>query len=610
MRSFSKSLGLAGLIFLIFGFIAWWLTRVVNWYVYSQLGIGAVLIVLYYVFNFDTFIERIKERSAAEGGKVLSYSAFVVAIIIVVNVIVYYKDFKKWDVTSTNVYSLEEQSKKVLKNLKEKVHVRGFYQPQNSSKEGFRDMAKRYSYESKQLTFEVVDPNAAPEIARRLGAKDGTIHFEYGPDDLILNSYDENKLVKVLEKPIMQIYVFADDPEHSAYLKLSSLLAKPDYQSKANLLRRLALDSTLPVGVDENFSPREGSIYVHFARNDTVLTGLSEEEFTNAIIQIARSESPVVYFTTGHGERDIDGEEGADLSMLKRGINNEGYEVKTISGPELANQIPKDASILIVAGPQTSFSENTVKVLDQFLESGGNVIFMAEPYIVNPDINPNVTLKKTGLEELTKKWGIQLGNDIVLQRVFAGITQELQTVNYGDSEITNAMQRSPTAFISSRSLTTSNTSVSKAKVTEVIKTLTELGQSWGETDLAGYLNRKVEFEEGKDQAGPVVMMATAEKDIANDESPKQTKFVVFGDVDFITNQQLSKWEFNYDLLLNTLGWMEGNSELLSIRPKRIRPSKVLLTPQQNNMIFYVAVLTVPEFFLLIGLIVYRRRRSL
>ena len=68
--------------------------------------------------------------------------------------------------------------------------------------------------------------------------------------------------------------------------------------------------------------------------------------------------------------------------------------------------------------------------------------------------------------------------------------------------------------------------------------------------------------------------------------------------------------FNRELFLNTFGWLGGQEELLSIRPRTVRMSRVLFSEEQATSIFFLSVLVLPEILLVLGLAVWWRRSSL
>ena len=74
-----------------------------------------------------------------------------------------------------------------------------------------------------------------------------------------------------------------------------------------------------------------------------------------------------------------------------------------------------------------------------------------------------------------------------------------------------------------------------------------------------------------------------------------------------TNRNFEGTFFNRDLFLNTVGWLVGQSDLLSIRPRALRASRVSFSQGEGTSIFYLSVLVLPELLLIAGLAVWWRR---
>lgn len=110
----------------------------------------------------------------------------------------------------------------------------------------------------------------------------------------------------------------------------------------------------------------------------------SEKEFTAALKHLVTpSRMPLVTFLSGHGERSISKAGDAALKMfVKEGsyrsaLINQGFDVDTVN---LSLQpISARTSILVIAGPQTPFSPEEEKQLQQYIAQGGNLMVMVEP---------------------------------------------------------------------------------------------------------------------------------------------------------------------------------------------------------------------------------------
>jgi len=85
--------------------------------------------------------------------------------------------------------------------------------------------------------------------------------------------------------------------------------------------------------------------------------------------------------------------------------------------------------------------------------------------------------------------------------------------------------------------------------------------------------------------------------------------VVFGDSDFASNAYISL-SGNKDLILNTIGWLAEEEDLISVRAKNPVSQPVVLNVTQGRVVFWLPVVALPAIVGLIGvLVVINRRRS-
>lgn len=106
-----------------------------------------------------------------------------------------------------------------------------------------------------------------------------------------------------------------------------------------------------------------------------------DEDFNKSLIKIARGKR-VAYFTAGHGELQSDGDvdvlhKTSNLRKLLRALN---YTVKELSLAEgLGNEIPEDASVLVVLGPESDLLPEEQAAIDSFRQKGGSLLVALEP---------------------------------------------------------------------------------------------------------------------------------------------------------------------------------------------------------------------------------------
>ena len=129
------------------------------------------------------------------------------------------------------------------------------------------------------------------------------------------------------------------------------------------------------------------------------------------------------------------------------------------------------------------------------------------------------------------------------------------------------------------------------------------------------LKGKSSTEKGKkfDLAGPVAVAiaGTPVVDTAGaseEEAPPEPRLVVFGDSDFAANHAIEAVR-NRDLFVNSVNWLVGDVESITIRPAISRASRVLLSNADLNMLRPLTLFVLPELLMVAGVLVWWRRRA-
>jgi gliding motility-associatede transport system auxiliary component len=318
-----------------------------------------------------------------------------------------------------------------------------------------------------------------------------------------------------------------------------------------------------------------------------------EGAFTSALLTMTDTSRPVFYFTEGHGEKDMGSPEAGGMNGFKSLLEKENYVVKNINlltDPK----IPADASVIGILGPQRPFQASETAVLEDYLKKGGKLVACVDPMI------------HSGLGALLKEYGVKLGDDILVDTTMSIPPDPRnlvpQYVSYhpiiqklSDSHILTIMP-----FM--RSVQKTDPGIPGTTQTVLLQT-TDKG--WGQTD---YKARKWVYKPGKDTKGPVPM-AIACEGASSGKPDSKTRLVVFGGSNFLTNQFLQA-PGNGDLGINSFSWAAEQENKISIHPKEDDVRVVNLTTVSANLMFYLAVVLIPLAALLIGGIVWYRRRSL
>jgi len=306
---------------------------------------------------------------------------------------------------------------------------------------------------------------------------------------------------------------------------------------------------------------------------------LSEEQLTNAIIQVAR-EKRVAYFLTGHGEYDVSDDDDNGLSVLERILIANNVEVKTVMlGVE--EEIPDDCDVLIAAGPRNPLTEEEEEIIREYLENGGDAFFLIENTpITTPDkpLTEEEKRKNPSLNNILNHWGIRIADDIVVD-LSNHIGQDVgcpATRNYPPHQAI-IKDLDYTFYVRPRSISILENRRESIKVAPLV--LTASGESsWGETDKALH----VQFDEGVDSPGPVPI-AFVILEPKEENEPSDTRIAVFTDADFLSNAFIDKYS-NAQMGLNVISWLSDLDYRIFIDRKDIDIKRLDLTSKQKRAV--------------------------
>jgi gliding motility-associatede transport system auxiliary component len=379
--------------------------------------------------------------------------------------------------------------------------------------------------------------------------------------------------------------------------ELRDLLSNYAYQSSK--IKYQMIDPDRQPELAERYNVKAyNTVHLEYGKESTTVTQPNEENLTNAVIKVTRTTRKTMCFIDGHGEPDIDDvQDATGLSSLKTGLTDENYEVKKVLLVSLP-AVPDDCSVAVVAGPQKPYTDNEMKALGAYLDKGGRALFLIPP--------------RSGerFVPFLAKWGVKLDNDVVVDQVVRlfqgpGLGLEPLAKTYAVHEITRDFKQR-TIFPMTRSVESDAAGKKGLQVTELVKTSPS---SWGETDLDRLFQKsEASMDASQDRKGPVAVAAVVDANLkAMGVGDGDARLAVFGSIQFADNRNLSGTFYNRDLLLNTIDWLVGQSDLVSIRPKVVRASRVQFTRDQGTVIFYLSVLVIPELLLIAGLVVWWRR---
>jgi len=434
------------------------------------------------------------------------------------------------DLTETQMFTLAPESRQLVRHLQQPIKVLVFDRNPNPQD---RELLLNYLRQGPKFSFEYVDPQTQPALAKKFGVKDfGAVYLE---------ANQQQKFVQVVNE-----------------------------QER-----------------------------------------LSETKLTNAIEQIQSGRTDKVYFLDDHGEHSLSAGQGG-LSEALNSLKNKNFTTEPLN---LAQQpvVPKDATVIVVAGPKRALFDQEVKALSDYLNQGGGLLLM-----IDPNTNPN-------LDSLLKGWGVKVDNSLAVDISGAGIgfgpAVPLVT-QYGNNPITKDFGNGISFYPLARPIEIA--SVPGVQANPLLFT-NPYPQSWAHSNLH---SQDLKFDPKTDRPGPLILgvalsrsstptptnspakqsqpksspspQASATTIPTNspaktepDKKPAESRLVVIGNSDFATDGRFDQ-QLNGDVFLNSVSWLgQQDNQLLSIRPKQEKNRRINMTQMQATLLGWTSLLLFP-----------------
>lgn len=157
----------------------------------------------------------------------------------------------RFDLTDSGKFTLSEQTRNVLKSLNKPIHVKAFCATASAEQARAQDLLDTYRYETKLISYEFVDPDRQPEVARQYDVRTyGTLILEGYDKKQSTQAMDEqgmtNAILKLMRKEQKKVYFLVGHGEHSlgdvnkdGYTAAKEALARENYAvADLNLLQQ------------------------------------------------------------------------------------------------------------------------------------------------------------------------------------------------------------------------------------------------------------------------------------------------------------------------------------------------------------------------------------
>lgn len=416
-------------------------------------------------------------------------------------------------------------------------------------------------------------------------------------------------LLKTIESQII-FTAFVTDENTELRQEIEYLISL--YKNQKENVQNLFVDPvTEPKIIRELGISRDGELLIEIAGRKEFVQSLDEETITNTIQKLVRKSNQRIVFLQGHNERSALSHANYDLSTFTEHLKARGLITHSLNLAD-SLQIPSDAAVLVIADPQKEFLPGELLIVQDYVEQGGNLLWLAEPGALN------------GLDLLAEQLGIEFLPGIVVDpnTQLLGISDPRFALipEYPLHPITQNL-RSIAVFPIAVGIEFSGIDEWDGE-----SFLDTLPRTWLETDdWDGELK-----QDSNDIAGPfsvgfaltraavltsldVEMSASEDVDEEMDDlelvdlPEKNQRIVLIGDSDFLSNAYLGQGD-NLDLGLNIINWLTEEDQFIAI-PARIRlDASLQLSVNEQKVIAYGFIFILPALLLFVGLATWFKRR--
>ncbi|QVL45183.1 MAG: GldG family protein [Methylophilaceae bacterium] len=403
-------------------------------------------------------------------------------------------------------------------------------------------------------------------------------------------------------KDPVNITVFAtnDDPSRGDTFRKGMLDFVARYQREKKDITLTFINPTEePKLVQEANIKQDGEVVVEYnKRTEHIFPPIVEQDMTNLLVRLSRTNTKPVMFLDGHGERHLQGIKNHDLGEFGKQLETKGFK---FANPDLtiAQEVPRNGAMLVIASPQVDVSEVEAKKIKAYIESGGNLLWLLD--------DDNLR----GLDEVADYLGIQVSPGIVVDMSATQYGADAKVAfnsMYGDHAITRNFQLR-TLFPEAHEVDAQASYELGWKVGRLVDVAPN---GWLESERieAGVQNKKVSFDVETDKRGPINVGITLERIYGK----KGQRVVVMGNANFLSNTFVTNGG-NLDFGINIVNWLAGDDELITIQPMPLKDANIAIPSTDAGRMVAWTVFHGFQFFIPLGFVIagfwlwWRRRKA-
>jgi ABC-type uncharacterized transport system involved in gliding motility auxiliary subunit len=366
---------------------------------------------------------------------------------------------------------------------------------------------------------------------------------------------------------------------------------------------------------DDQFEVRRGYyglavVYADESDVTPVIQRTDDLEFrlASAIYDLTPTERPGIAFVQGFGMKQSNEIPGLAQSLGER------YEIRSVDiAGDSAAAIDRDSTdVLVIGGPLEPLDSMAVQRVADFVDAGGAALVMVEPVRLDPE-SPSPLPLTSGLDDFLADQGVAVSRRLVLD---LASSERVNVGRQGIFQVIAPYPLWPIALpASGHAITRGLTSLTMAWVGEVeVRDSATVEPLWGTSEAGGLhgvgaaILPDQEWDVPEEELQPRVLAAA----VSPPEGDASGRLVVVGDASFVEPQFIQQNPGNLAFVANAIDWLARDEALIAIRSKNRTPPNLLFeSDMSRNVLKWGNLIGVPLLFVLIGIlrVTGRRRRA-
>ncbi len=312
--------------------------------------------------------------------------------------------------------------------------------------------------------------------------------------------------------------------------------------------------------------------------------------FSSMILAVTNPKILNACFLEENGEHPSDGTGKLGYQRFKEVLQQSWVHCGTNSLLGTNVLSPKDWNLVIIAGPLTPFPAEAIQKLRNYLNQGGRMLVL---------FHPDTRAVKTGLEALLQEWGIRITDDLIIDNEHSVGPQGL------DLAIKDFSNHPTVGQIA-------NLGLYMLEPRPVLKKAQKNpGPDAAKVEELAFASERAHLGTNAVPFGVrIPLMVAAERAGVKGDLPDRgfTRIVAVGESLFLDNAFIEE-AGNREFARCAVNWLLDQTQVLQgVGPQTVNEYKLLMTRGQLTSVEWLFLAGIPGVILLLGGIVWLRRR--